>query len=429
MRSFYVLPQQLMLKMCKLKYIIVVFALHLVLSSVDGVPAPQSQPNRSRTESLPASVAQESVVHSSSNKTATKTLLNTSSGRNSFPKPGIQQNVGDASHYVKTVIPTRTELRDRAPQNSKIIDVPHAGDVPLLAPKQAKQSQVVAAVSKNSLVGNSKPYVNELHPKRMSPQTKEQAPLASKNAQLTKTTTPSVLATSGTTDVSEPTQTESELEADRPEYAGETEKSPAKKADVNAKKKASPSQKTPEPTVWSKAAESSPRPLQSVAKAKQSAQDNALVKGVSSVMPPKLGVSQQASLSDQENLTSLGLMPYDGRQSDKIETSKPKNSIYLNGGDVADFTSQQSQWLEPTRAEWKKPLETVDMSPVVTEEDSHFFAYFLAATVLCILAYLAFHNKRKIMALAIEGRGGRQRRHTTAYRRLENMDKEGRPIF
>ncbi|XP_037093415.1 trans-Golgi network integral membrane protein 1-like [Pollicipes pollicipes] len=58
--------------------------------------------------------------------------------------------------------------------------------------------------------------------------------------------------------------------------------------------------------------------------------------------------------------------------------------------------------------------------------DSNFFAYFLTAVVLCIIFYLMFHNKQKILALIIEGRSpsGRRRPHSSQYRKLDNSLEE-----
>lgn len=39
-----------------------------------------------------------------------------------------------------------------------------------------------------------------------------------------------------------------------------------------------------------------------------------------------------------------------------------------------------------------------------TDEDSHLFIYFIVGMVLCAIGYIAFHNKRKIIALILEGR-------------------------
>lgn len=81
----------------------------------------------------------------------------------------------------------------------------------------------------------------------------------------------------------------------------------------------------------------------------------------------------------------------------------------------------------------EKPLDVSVVSPmgdggrfsgISVEDDSHFFAYFLTAVVLCVLGYLAFHNKRKILALIVEGRHERLRRNNGAYRRLDNVVDE-----
>ncbi|KAF4526445.1 hypothetical protein B566_EDAN014057 [Ephemera danica] len=63
-------------------------------------------------------------------------------------------------------------------------------------------------------------------------------------------------------------------------------------------------------------------------------------------------------------------------------------------------------------------------------EDSHFFAYFLTLSVICIIGYLVFHNKNKILALVLEGRkgprGGRSSRRpsTSSYRKLDSTLEE-----
>ncbi|KAK8765257.1 hypothetical protein V5799_032133, partial [Amblyomma americanum] len=86
----------------------------------------------------------------------------------------------------------------------------------------------------------------------------------------------------------------------------------------------------------------------------------------------------------------------------------------------------------------EKPLDASaaagSMPLLPAQDDSHFFAYFLTAVVLCVVGYLAFHNKRKILALILEGRHERQRRHNGHYRRLDNVDdasavRKGRGSF
>lgn len=86
----------------------------------------------------------------------------------------------------------------------------------------------------------------------------------------------------------------------------------------------------------------------------------------------------------------------------------------------------------------EKPLDASaaagSMPLLSAQDDSHFFAYFLTAVVLCVVGYLVFHNKRKILALILEGRHERQRRHNGHYRRLDNVDdaaavRKGRGSF
>lgn len=86
----------------------------------------------------------------------------------------------------------------------------------------------------------------------------------------------------------------------------------------------------------------------------------------------------------------------------------------------------------------EKPLDASGAAGSVSfppaQDDSHFFAYFLTAVVLCVVGYLAFHNKRKILALILEGRHERQRRHNGHYRRLDSVDdtsssRKGRGSF
>ncbi|XP_034250460.1 trans-Golgi network integral membrane protein 1-like [Thrips palmi] len=61
-------------------------------------------------------------------------------------------------------------------------------------------------------------------------------------------------------------------------------------------------------------------------------------------------------------------------------------------------------------------------------EDSHFFAYFMSLSGLCILSYLVYHNKRKIIAMAVEGKKsrntGRRRPNSASYHKLDSNLEE-----
>jgi len=70
------------------------------------------------------------------------------------------------------------------------------------------------------------------------------------------------------------------------------------------------------------------------------------------------------------------------------------------------------------------PDQRIDDSEIL-ETQSKFLNYFVYATIFCIVSYLLFHNKKKILALVLEGRrkqpSGRSRRHSSAvYHKLDN---------
>ena len=64
------------------------------------------------------------------------------------------------------------------------------------------------------------------------------------------------------------------------------------------------------------------------------------------------------------------------------------------------------------------------------ETQSTFFSYFVAFTILCIVGYLVFHNKKKIIALVLEGRrrnpssrSSARRSSSAQYRKLDNLEE------
>lgn len=113
---------------------------------------------------------------------------------------------------------------------------------------------------------------------------------------------------------------------------------------------------------------------------------------------------------------------------------------------VGDATDQETndynnydETLKP-----KKASGSVDISvgtnvasarsdPFLEGTDSNFFSYFMAMMFVCIVLYVAYHNKTKVIALVLEGRrsssdgrggGIGRRKHTAAYRKLDTNLEE-----
>lgn len=68
----------------------------------------------------------------------------------------------------------------------------------------------------------------------------------------------------------------------------------------------------------------------------------------------------------------------------------------------------------------RRPQHTISYGEP-DDGDTHFFVYYLTVIGVCILMYVLFHNKQKILALIVEGRQERRRRpNTSQYRPLDN---------
>lgn len=105
---------------------------------------------------------------------------------------------------------------------------------------------------------------------------------------------------------------------------------------------------------------------------------------------------------------------------------------------VAREEDQQPDSLEPQpRVDHKEGLPQQQQQqelpdPFFEEGDSNFFSYFLFVMFACIVCYVGYHNKSKLLALALEGRrsstgrGGfsKGRKHTAAYRKLDSNLEE-----
>lgn len=83
----------------------------------------------------------------------------------------------------------------------------------------------------------------------------------------------------------------------------------------------------------------------------------------------------------------------------RFSTSKPYNKIQMkNNINYFDEEEQTSSW--------------------------GFFTYFLLLSTLCVVVYIAYHNKNRIIALVLEGKRstGHRRMNNNVYNRLENLN-------
>lgn len=116
---------------------------------------------------------------------------------------------------------------------------------------------------------------------------------------------------------------------------------------------------------------------------------------------------------------------YDDAAEQGDESSEPDNSLLkLESSDIG-LTQKEVPQMQPDSREQDIVIE----DQFKEEPSSNFFYYFLFGMFACILAYVVYNNKSKILALILEGRrsqngrGGR-RKHTAAYRKLDSNLEE-----
>lgn len=105
---------------------------------------------------------------------------------------------------------------------------------------------------------------------------------------------------------------------------------------------------------------------------------------------------------------------------------------------VGDSFEMEGKLEEVNRAGRNKISEVID-DPFYEEGDSNFFAYFMLFMAICVLGYVGYHNKSKVLALLLEGRRGSSsgrgggaglsrrrssRKHTAQYQKLDTNLEE-----
>lgn len=131
-----------------------------------------------------------------------------------------------------------------------------------------------------------------------------------------------------------------------------------------------------------------------------------------------------------------------GDKKETAEAGGPQREQLEAGEELEDdlvMTTEEEERLAPPppRKEqeeedksWDKKggiEDTMSLGPKEEGDTSGFFPYFMLLSVVCIIAYLVFHNKQKILALILEGRrrqGSRRRSHGREYRKLDSNLEE-----
>ncbi|XP_060833537.1 uncharacterized protein LOC132917038 [Rhopalosiphum padi] len=123
----------------------------------------------------------------------------------------------------------------------------------------------------------------------------------------------------------------------------------------------------------------------------------------------------------------------DEKPVEETETQTPIDSK-PNSKSSVDYPKEDDGTIHQT--ETKESVSRLGPKPIFTNhgfgdtEDSHFLFYFSIMTILSMLFYLALYNKKKIIALLIEGRRStnhRRRPNTASYSKVETDD--GSTVF
>jgi len=157
-------------------------------------------------------------------------------------------------------------------------------------------------------------------------------------------------------------------------------------------------------------------------------EDRGLGKAAANDDQPKIAKLEESSNNAGKDEVALQEESAKGPNPDPIQEVKPVESDSPKTGEDAmgagaPEVKEESAVDTPMETSFEKQMGSGAVDP----PQSNFFSYFIVLAIITIIAYLVFHNKKKILGLIVEGRSGRQagRRRSGGreYRKLDsNME-------
>jgi len=137
----------------------------------------------------------------------------------------------------------------------------------------------------------------------------------------------------------------------------------------------------------------------------------------------KLLVPSKKQIQNQNN----DLIEETNKPETEMKTDPPK--VIENDSNVFNEELKENKIVDNNVQDYPNIADHMNDQEAL-ETQSTFFKYFVAFTIICIIGYLVFHNKKEIIALVLEGRrrnpsgrGGR-RSSSAQYRKLDNNLEE-----
>ncbi|XP_053125978.1 trans-Golgi network integral membrane protein 2 [Hemicordylus capensis] len=95
--------------------------------------------------------------------------------------------------------------------------------------------------------------------------------------------------------------------------------------------------------------------------------------------------------------------------------------VSQSGDSKTEETEVKQSDLDEDVEDQGKAGEPIDQAPKNESENSHFFAYLVTTAIVVAALYIAYHNKRKIIAFALEGKKSKltRRPKSSDYQRLD----------